>query len=319
MNKTVASKNNGKVKVKTKKIIMPIIASAFLLFIMISITFSNDLIPLMSNSVLNEYICNQGYKLENNECLLEINGQKLGDINNDEVIDGKDIETLQNYLTHKNDILGISIKASDVTRDGKIDSKDLNKLKFYLGGIAKIEGYVCPLNFEVFGNKCIKKEKAIVVSNTYNVGTAVYYNNSYWYILSNNDDYLKMLKVDVLDNKYVYNESDIGNILNEYATNISNDLKEVDGYKIRLLTLDELVGLGFSDLTNTNYYEGNNKTPYWIGINGFDYWVEQSIDSSINKPFMVMNYEDNSYAYEVNYSTYAYLRPVINVYKNAIK
>ena len=319
MNKKFNNKDIVKVKIKTKKIVLPIIASVFLFFIMISITFSNDLISLMGNSVLNKYICNQGYKLENNECLLEINGYKLGDINNDEVIDGKDVENLQQYLTNDNKFLGVNIKASDITGDGKIDLNDLNKLKFYLGGISNIEGYVCPDNFEVSGNKCIKKEKAIVVSNTYNVGTALYYNNSYWYVLSNNGDYLKLLKVDVLDNKYVYNKSNIESALNEYATNILNDLKEVDGYKIRLLTLNELVDLGLSDKTNTKYYESNSKTPYWIGINGFDYWIDGTINNSTKKPYLVINYEDNEYAYETNYSVYAYLRPVINVYKNALK
>ena len=301
--------NKTKVKVKTKKLVLPVVASLFLFVIMLGITMNGDLLSLMGNSVTNKYICNEGYELSGNRCKLEINAQKLGDINNDGVIDNLDEQLLVNYLNNTNDVVGFD-KVADVTFDGKVDNSDLNKFRFYLGGITSIDGYVCPTSYELDNNKCIKYENATKISNNYEVGSAIYYNDSYWYVLSSDNDYVTLLKRDTISDAINYNESNINNILNNYINNISDDLKEVDGSKIRLINLNDLKELGFVDKTNTSYYEGIN-TPYWIGYVNKEYWVDDA--------FILVNYDNNNYAYKASYDTLAYVRPVINVYKSKLK
>ncbi len=302
-------KPKTKVKVKTKKLVLPVVASLFLFVIMLGITMNGDLLSLMGNSVTNKFICNEGYELSGNRCKLEINAQKLGDINNDGVIDNLDEQLLVNYLNNTNDGVGFD-KVADVTFDGKVDNSDLNKFRFYLGGITLIDGYVCPTSYELDNNKCIKYEKATKISNNYEVGSAIYYNDSYWYVLSSDNDYVTLLKRDTISDAINYNESNINNILNNYINNISDDLKEVDGSKIRLINLNDLKELGFVDKTNTSYYEGIN-TPYWIGYVNKEYWVDDA--------FILVNYDNNNYAYKASYDTLAYVRPVINVYKSKLK
>ena len=301
--------NKTKVKVKTKKLVLPVVASLFLFVIMLGITMNGDLLSLMGNSVTNKFICNEGYELSGNRCKLEINAQKLGDINNDGVIDNLDEQLLVNYLNNTNDVVGFD-KVADVTFDGKVDNSDLNKFRFYLGGITLIDGYVCPTSYELDNNKCIKYENATKISNNYEVGSAIYYNDSYWYVLSSDNDYVTLLKRDTISEAINYDEYNINNILNDYINNISDDLKEVDGSKIRLINLNDLKELGFVDKTNTSYYEGIN-TPYWIGYVNKEYWVDDA--------FILVNYDNNNYAYKASYDTLAYVRPVINVYKSKLK
>ena len=308
-------KSNVKVKVKKKGLVLPIIASLFFFAIIIGITMNNDLLSLMGNSVTNEYVCNDGYKLKDNKCVISIDAYKLGDINHDGVVNNVDVSIINDYIDSTNNIVGTELSVADVTLDGKLTKEDVNKIKFYLAGIssANIKGYVCPNGYDLDGSKCIKEENAVLVSSKLDIGSAVKYNDSIWYVLDNKDDYVTLLKKDYIDisnNQVNYNS--INGILDNYASNILNDLKEVDGYKIRLITIDELVKLGFSDKTNTNYYEGSVDTPYWIGLNNSNYWV-------MNKTFMVVNYEGNNYVYEADYNDYANVRPVINVYKSAIK
>ena len=314
MNKPTIKPEN-KVKVKKKHLVLPICASIFLFAVIIGISINNDLLSLMGNSITSEYVCNDNYKLEGNKCVISIDAYKLGDINYDGVIDNSDISILNNYID-SNDIVGKDFNVADVTLDGKITKEDVNKIKFYLAGIssADIKGYVCPSGYEIDGSKCKKEENAVLVSSKIDIGDAVKYNDSIWYVLDNNDDYVTLLKKDYIDtNGNQANYNSIKNILDNYSSNIIKDLKEVDGYKIRLITIDELIKLGFNDKTNTNYYEDSGKTPYWIGLNNRNYWIMN------NKPFMVVNYEGKNYAYEASYNDYAYVRPVINVYKSVLK
>ena len=316
MNKPT-QKPNVKVKVKAKKLVLPIVASMFFFTVIIGITMNNDLLSLMGNSITTDYVCNDGYKLKGNKCEVSIDAYKLGDINYDGVINNIDVSVINDYVSSNTSISGTELSIADVTGDGKLTKEDVNKLKFYLAGMSKanITGYICPIDYELDGNKCIKEANAVLVSNKLEIGSAVYYNDSTWYILENKDDYVTLLKrdyIDISDNNMV-NYNNINSVLSNYASSILNDLKEVDGYKIRLIKLDELVKLGFVDKTNTNYYEEGNNTPYWIGLKDSNYWIMSE------KPFMLVNYEGNNYVYETNYNTYAYVRPVINVYKSALK
>lgn len=310
MNPSKSPKPKTKVKVKTKGLGLPIVASLFLFAIMIGITLNGDLLALMGNSVINKYICNEGYELVGNRCKIEISAEKIGDINSDGVIDNQDKQLLVDYLDSNDNSVTIN-KVADVTGDGKIDNSDLNKLRFYLGGITSIDGYVCPDSYELDNNKCIKSELATKINNNYEVGSAIYYNDSYWYVLSNNNNYVTLLKRDTISNAINYDEYNINIILNDYASSIYDDLKEIDGSKIRLITLNELKSIGFVDKTNTSYYEGVD-TPYWIGYINKEYWVD-------GNSFIVINYDNNNYAYKASSDTLAYIRPVINVYKSKLK
>ena len=310
-------KSNIKVKVKKKGLVLPVCATIFFFAVIIGVTMNNDLISLMGNSVTNEYVCNDGYKLSGNKCVISIDAYKLGDINYDGIINNSDINILNDYIDNNKNVVGTELSVADVTQDGKLTKDDVNKMNFYLAGVssANIKGYVCPNGYELNDNKCIKEESAVLVSSGLNIGEAVKYNDSVWYVLANKDDYVTLLKKDYIDtNNSQVDYNSVNNILNNYASNILNDLKEVDGYKIRLITVDELITLGFSDKTNTSYYENSNNTPYWIGIDGSNYWVMNN-----NNPFMLVNYEGNNYAYGTSYNSYAYVRPVINVYKSTLK
>ena len=341
-----------KVKVKIKKIILPVVASLFFFVIILFGTFNSDIKNLMGNSTLSNYICPTGYQFENNKCIKEISATKIGDVNEDNVIDNKDILLIQEHIDGATLLTSQNFKAADVTNDGRIDKEDKNKLNYYIEkDNSIISGYVCPDEYNLENSKCYTKKAAISVKNNgkYEVGDAIKYNNSYWYVIKDQDDYVTVIKKDPLtkdqlgkfatnnqdgysnimyysdsncintNNCSKYENSNIKVVLDSYIVSIANDLKEVDGYKIRLITINELVKLGFIDNSNTLYYEPSKNTPYWISSNGNEYWVMNSNNNTLNNTFMVVDYNNQSYAYEVGtYNTLGKVRPVINLLKSAI-
>ena len=341
-------KNN---KSKTKKIML-LVVSVVILFVFIYLLFFNsNLSSLMGNSVINGYICPDGYKLNGSMCISELEATRLGDVNDDGSITLDDIDLITSHINNTMLLTSQNFAAADVNEDGKITTEDSNKIKTYIAKKDKsLNSYVCPNGYKLKNRKCTLEKKAskIKKSEPYEVGDAVLYNNEYWYVLSDNDDYVTVLKDKPLTSselgKYAinngeeysnimyysnntcvnngdcneYNKSNIKTVLDSYAVSINDDLKEVDGYKIRLITLDELVELGFKDNTNTLYYEMNEKTPFWIGSNGGEYWVMPS-NNTTNNIFVVSDYNNNSYVYESNpYNTLAFVRPVINLKKSSI-
>lgn len=342
-----------KVKVKTKKLVLPIIASLFFFTLLIFGTFNSDIKNLMGNSVIDNYICPTGYNLENNKCIKRIEPTKLGDVNGDNKIDNQDVLLIQEHINGQTLLTSQKFRAADIVNDGRVNVEDVNKLRYYLEkNTIKISGYVCPSEYVLKEGKCyIEKEKIEVKNNgDYKIGDAIKYNNSYWYVISNHQDYVTLVKKEPLTKdqlgKYAINNngeyynimyysdsscvnnntcnnyqySNIKVVLDSYVVSIADDLKEVEGYKIRLMTIDELVNLGFIDNSNTLYYETSKTTPYWVGSNGDEYWVMNSKINNLNSTFMVVDYNDESYAYEVNtYSNLGKVRPVINLLKSAIK
>ena len=304
-------KSNIKVKVKKKGLVLPVCATVFFFVVIITITMNNDLVSLMGNSVINNYMCPDNYELKGNTCKLVVDAYKLGDVNKDNTVDKKDLDTMNKYIETNYSFSTDELLLTDVNLDGKFNTSDVNKLKFYLSGmnIDNINDYICKTNYELENNKCIKYEKAIALDSNLDIGSAITYNDSIWYIIDNKDDYLVLLKTDYIEDAVDY--SSIDNILNNYISNISNDLKEINGSKIRLMNIDDIKKLGFVDKTNTNYYESTLKTPYYIGITNTNYWL--------NDNYILTNYEDNNYAYKTDNSSYAYIRPVINVYKDKLK
>ena len=345
--------NSPKVKVKVKKIVLPVVASLFFFAILILGTFNSDIKNLMGNSTTGNFICPTGYELRNNKCTKEIEATKLGDVNEDNVINDQDVLLIEEHINGTTLLTSQKFKAADITNDGRVNVEDVNKLKYYLEkDSTKISGYVCPDEYSLDKNKCyIEKEKIQVKNNgEYEVGDAIKYNNSYWYVISSHNDYVTVLKKDPLSSdqlgKYAINNngeynnimyysdsncvsnntcsnyqySNIKVVLDSYMVSIASDLKEVDGYKIRLITINELANLGFIDNSNTLYYETSKTTPYWISSNGDEYWVMNSNNNSLNNTFMVVDYDNESYAYEVStYNNLGKVRPVINLLKSAIK
>ena len=345
--------NKPKVKVKVKKFVLPVIATLFFFVIIIVGTFNNDIKNLMGNSIAGNFICPNGYEFKNNKCKKIIEPTKLGDVNGDKNIDNKDVLLIQEHINGEFLLTSQKFKAADITNDGRVNIEDVNRLKYYIEkDLKQLKGYVCPDEYILDNNKCyIEKEKIEVKNNgEYKTGDAIKYNNSYWYVISSYDDYVTVLKKDPLTSdqlgKYAinsngeynnimhysdssciknntcnnYHYSNIKMVLDSYIVSIANDLKQVDGYKIRLININELVNLGFIDNSNTLYYETSKSTPYWISSNGDDYWVMSSNNNSLNNTFMVVDYNNESYVYEVGtYNNLGKVRPVINLVKSAIK
>ena len=111
--------------------------------------------------------------------------------------------------------------------------------------------------------------------------------------------------------------------LDEYAANTlgSSNLKEVDGYKIRILNLNDLQNnLGWKSGVETRASASGNSVPSFV-LDGRDEWT--MIPDVIN----ASDLQNNSNVYRIKYdnmlrssqiiSTYS-VRPVINLYKSAI-
>lgn len=343
MKKQLTSKNKQKVKVK--KLALPIVASLFLFTLIIIGTISSSFDSLAGNSVINGHICPDGYNLSYDECINEKEAVKLGDVNFDSKIDNNDILLIDSHLKRETLLISQAFNAADVNGDGIVTKEDKENILSSIKGVKKVIGYACPDSYTLDGTTCSISKKASKIKHNSDVvvGDAIYYNNSYWFILSNNDDYVTAIKSEPLNSEELlnygiynnsmyysggcknnscndYNGSDIKVVLDSYSEAITNDLKEVNGYKIRLITIEELLSFGFVDKTGTLYYEMNKNTPYWLGADGKEYWVMNSLKNHLNNTFMVVDYNDNSYVYEssVN-STLGAIRPVINLYKRAIK
>ena len=135
------------------------------------------------------------------------------------------------------------------------------------------------------------------------------------------------------DNTNSYTTSKVKEMLEgTYINSLgSNNLKEIDGYKIRLIKLEELESnLGYQKTADTNQYRDidykyitSGTTPYWaynINING--YWTmtpvveKSSLVWKVNRWGNIMG--GNSYGSTVS-STSNGVRPVINLLKTAIE
>ena len=124
-----------------------------------------------------------------------------------------------------------------------------------------------------------------------------------------------------------YDESDIKVIVDNWARNTLNmdDLKKIDGYKVRLLTSkDALNNLKFSTeasgYSSTSAYYMTNKTPKWVRGNDYYYWLMDAYEDGRASVLMI-GYSD-IYGQKV-YSNDRYgagaIRPVINLNKDALQ
>ena len=319
-----------KQKVKVKTLVPPIAALVFFLVVTLTITLNDDLLYLSGNSVVKNSICPTGYKLYNNSCRITVPAIKKGDVNTDGQIDDKDITMIENHISGISTLINDNLKIADINGDGKVTVSDVSKVKSYSKGLTNDIEYTCLNDYELDNDKCYKDENPIPISNgSLNKYEAVLYNNDYWYIIGIGEDYVTLLKSNPLDsselsnyqvdnNLIYYGDSlKIKNILDSYASKISSDLKEIDGYKIRLLNINDLKELGYTDKTGTLYFEESLTTPYWFRINGSSYFIA-SINSASN-PFILTDYNNKSYVYQTDTNnTLGLIRPVINIYKDKI-
>ena len=92
------------------------------------------------------------------------------------------------------------------------------------------------------------------------------------------------------------------------------NLKEVDGYKIRILSRDDLINnLGWKSGMRTKATTSGNDVPLWV-YNCSNYWTMQSYNG-LSVYFIQGNYINSS---GISYYTGFNVRPVINLYKSAI-
>ena len=307
-------------------------ASIFFIVIAIAITANDDILYLSGNSVINNYMCPKGYKLYDNKCKITTSAIKKGDINTDGKIDDKDINIIENYISGDIDLINYNLRLADINGDGKVTIYDINKIRLFSKGVDNNLEYTCLNYYELYNKKCYKYEKPVsIASGNLNKYEAVLYNNDYWYIINIGTDYVTLLKKDALnssdlqgyaeDNNLVYyvDSLNIKNILEAYIKSISNDLKEVNGNKVRLLNINDLKELGYEDKTSSLYFEESSKTPYWVRLNNSSYFIANNNSNSFGNTFILTDYNNKSYVYETSTnSTLGLIRPVINVYKNKI-
>ena len=117
-----------------------------------------------------------------------------------------------------------------------------------------------------------------------------------------------------------YGTSAIKSVVDTWANNkFTDQLKTVDGYSARLITLDELTSdLGYEqDPAVATIFRANAvNTPNWVYSSDYWYWTMSPYNDSSSSVWR-MNSDGNLSDYLVDTDTGA-VRPVINVYKSKI-
>ena len=141
----------------------------------------------------------------------------------------------------------------------------------------------------------------------YHIGDEITVAGEQYYVIADShaaQDYIVALKKNVLTSMVFgstnnYDESDVKVYLENWISVnfVNDDLKEINGYKVRLITKDEF------NLIPTTYN--------WRLCNGC--WTMTSLPGSLL-------YEIRTYGLDTRYPHVSkYIRPVINVYKSAIQ
>ena len=162
-----------------------------------------------------------------------------------------------------------------------------------------------------------------------NIGIISYYKSDNCYYNSDNDKNLNGC------NSY-YNNSFVKNIINNWSNSFSNDLKKVDGYKARMISINDLFKLGYSinNYITQNLFSKTDDVPECIYNSNYNYWTMSRVEDSnktvyiVNKDGNVSGYghndsfssEHNSIFFEKEHEVYSKnaVRPVINLKKCAL-
>ena len=158
----------------------------------------------------------------------------------------------------------------------------------------------------------------------YIIGDQIEYQGSNWRVIKNslpNEDYVTLLKEETSinmiystsSNNYSsnYNVSEIKKYLEEYNEARESDLKEVNGYKIRLININELMNAGCTKKICSN-------SPYssWL-IGEHSYWTMTPEENSNDRVLEVSS--SGIYSQSLPNNNSEYVRPVINLLKSAIE
>ena len=117
-----------------------------------------------------------------------------------------------------------------------------------------------------------------------------------------------------------FDTSTIKKLLDNWSNNELDldDLVLVDGYKVRLITVDELVNnLSFerkNNSSNETYYVSSSSSPNFINNTDFSTWTMSAVQSD-NK---VLAIGQSSYSYYKNVNESTEVKPVINLKKSTI-
>ena len=120
--------------------------------------------------------------------------------------------------------------------------------------------------------------------------------------------------------KNEYSESDVKAILQNWINAKFSDqqLKEIDGYKVRLINLSELMSLGYVKISTS--YPLNENVPSWLYDEAYSYWTmtKSSLEGAIKSVWVVSptgKVTSNGYVFSIDPA----VRPVINVKKSVIE
>ena len=198
-----------------------------------------------------------------------------------------------------------------------------------------------------------KNKNGSVTNKEYQVGDVITFNNESWHVIkasSTSDDYVVALKDESLadlNGKPYYTcpaEDDNGincnmKMSNDYKDSTAkkyfdntyidslgkSNLKEVDGYYVRLITLEELGTLG-CDITGNVASMGSNRcdnAPEWLMTQG-RYWTmsysteEPTMDASKANVYVFGKSEGTDLSASGVGSTLS-VRPVANILKSSLK
>ena len=215
---------------------------------------------------------------------------------------------------------------------------------------------------------CEKKPttKKITKYNSYNIGDEIEYKGEKYYVIQNSsksENYVTLLKKDILTSdeisKYTNGKYDTKNVpyyisntctsesnrsgcTNEYEKSIPktiinnwandkldiDDLIEINGYKIRLVTVDELFkSLGYSHDSIITYtiYKLTENVPNWLYNSDYQYWTMGTVEDYDSFVYIIFNDGivsgtpgSDSRGYEASIFCDSAVRPVINLNKCAI-
>ena len=173
------------------------------------------------------------------------------------------------------------------------------------------------IDFEQQGNALVNDDGTVANNKVYHIGDKITLNNEDYWVIENSgigQDYVVVLKDTVLQgSKYsdsynsTYETSKVKEIIDDWSTNnfLLNQLKEINGYKARLITKDE-----YLNISEINSWRYNSGYIYWtMTPNGGSSIYNIRQDGSIGSDGPV----GHSYAGDVT------VRPVINVYKSALE
>ena len=236
----------------------------------------------------------------------------------------------------------------------------------------EMKGQVPESGIVIIEGNNIKYENIVLNGKTYyektyaafSIGDEITYKDTNWYVINNSpssQNYVTLIKKTVLTHdelgeyalviegdddvrntayfdydSSLYATSDIKAAVETYMSNksMTNDLKEVDGYKIRLITENEIMNLGYSEQEQPTPWDSNQTwvittytetTPTWIysnfgeGQNGVSGYWTMSPYSNDNSNVLFISVggllSDNQ---GLSANGQGGVRPVINLLKSSI-